>query len=160
MGTQAKYYQLKESKVQDALSQLSNDEDFYNTIKNPEYILDSIDIDTSWKSLPEVIAEATSNIELSQLAIFGTKIETQFNSESEIQYISKEDVQRIDELLKSLNIVSKDEFIIAYNESQDAPYDKTLYEDLFNFYWIHFNSFREFYSKCKIANSSILVRIG
>ena len=160
MGTQAKYYQLKESKVQYALSQLSNDEDFYNTIKNSEYILDSIDSDTSSKSLPEVIAKATSNIELSQLAIFGTKIETQFNSESEIQYISKEDVQRIDELLKSLNIVSKDEFIIAYNESQDAPYDETIYKDLFNFYWIHFNSFREFYSKCKIANSSILVRIG
>ena len=160
MGTQAKYYQLKESKVQNALSQLSNDEDFYNTIKNPEYILNSIDIDTSWNSLPEVIAKATSNIELSRLAIFGTKIETQFNSESEIQYICKEDVERINELLKSLNIVSRDEFILVYNESQDVPYDKNQYEDMFNFYWTHFNAFLEFYSECSISKSSILVHIG
>ena len=159
LGTQAKYYQLKESKVQNALSQLSIDDDFYSTIKNPEYVLNSIDIDTTWKSLPELIAKSSSNKELSQLAFFGNKIETKFGSECEVQFIARYEVEKIDNLLRTLKIDNKDDFIFAFNNSQEAPYDEIIYADMFSHLWNHFKSLREFITNCKDSNSSILVLI-
>ncbi len=160
LGTQAKYYQLKENKVQNALSQLSLDDDFYSTIKNPEYIVSNIDIDTSWKSLPDLIAKSTSNKELSQLAFFGNRIETKFGSECEVQYISKKEVANIDNLLKTFKVENKDDFILAFNNSHEAPYDIDLYKEMFNFHWNHYKSFKEFINKCYNHNSSILVLIS
>lgn len=79
MGTQAKYYQIIESKIDKSIQQLKIDEDFYNTINDPTIISSKIDLDKSYINMSEFIEYLSNNPKLSKLAINGIQIETQYN---------------------------------------------------------------------------------
>lgn len=159
MGTQAKYYQIIESEIEKSIKQLKIDEDFYSTINDPRIISNKIDLDKSYTFMSEFIESLSNNRILSKLAFYGIQIETQYNYQCEVQYITNSNVCEIAKILNDTQIISKDKFIERFNKSQENAYVITDVS-FFNYYWIHYRSIVEFYSKCKDENSAILVLIG
>lgn len=159
MGTQAKYYQIIESEIDKSIQQLNIDEDFYNTINDPTIISSKIDLDKSYLNMSQFIEDLSNNPILSKLAFYGIQIETQYNYQCEVQYISNNYVSEIAKVLKDTRIISKDKFDEKFNRSQENAYDIGDV-NFFNYYWIHYRSIVEFYSKCQDENSAILVLIG
>ena len=160
MGTQAKYYQLKEGKAEVAVKRLKEDEDFYNTINDTELVIGKIDIDKSFFNLAQLIENLSGNSGLGDLMFFGEEIESEYEGECPVQFIGYKNVSRLSEMLSNTKIVMKDQLIKFFNESQDAPYEINQYKDLFDYYWIHYNSILKFYNVCNQKKSSILVLIS
>lgn len=160
MGTQAKFYQVTKGKLQKAINQLEQDEDYYDVLNNQELVISKIDIDTSWNNLPQLISKLSSNELLSNLAVFGREIKSKYNYECPIKYVDNMEVVSIENILTANKIYSEEEFIVKFNETQGAPYDEIQYKDMLNGIWNHYNTFVEFYSNCKLSKSSILILIS
>jgi len=160
MGTQAKYYQVKKSKVEIAVKRLSVDDDYYNTINDKEIVTGKIDIDKSYYNLSELFELLSGKSELFKLAFFGKKIESEYNYECPVQFIANNCVAEIADIMHHTIIATKDQFVKLFNETQEAPYERKQYEDLFDYYWFHYNAIIKFYSECKLENSAVLVLIS
>lgn len=160
MGTQAKYYQIKKSKVETAVKRLSFDDDFYNTLNDTAIVTGKIDIDKSHNNLSELLGHLSGNSELFKLAFFGKKIESEYNNECPVKFIANNCVAEIADIMHHTKIATKDQFVKLFNESQEAPYELKQYEDLFDYYWFHYNAITKFYSECKLENSAVLVLIN